>query len=128
MAGDDGKFAVSFAVEAAQDGDGQEMEGIERRRRIAGQAEDERPAAVCFNDAAIGSRTGPHSDAVVKLDGTEGLVNLGHRVIEADGDAARADDEVLVPGQAADGCHFISQLVRSVRYVIEGDFCAVLFQ
>ena len=29
MAGDDGKFAVSFAVEVAQDGNGQEMEGID---------------------------------------------------------------------------------------------------
>ena len=63
-----------------------------------------------------------------KLDGTEVLVNLGHRVIETDGNAASADDEVPALSQAADGSYFIGQVIRAVGYVIEGDGCAVLFQ
>lgn len=106
-AGNSGKFAGPFAIEAAQDGHGQEVEGVERGRRIAGQAEDEYPMAVIVDDAAVRGRAGPHGDAVVKLDGTEVLVNLGHRVIETDGNAASADDEVPALSQAADGSYFI---------------------
>ena len=84
--------------------------------------------AVIVDDAAVRGRAGPHGDAVVKLDGTEVLVNLGHRVIETDGNAASADDEVLALSQAADGSYFIGQVIRAVGYVIEGDGCTVLFQ
>ena len=62
--------------------------------------------AVIVDDAAVRGRAGPHGDAVVKLDGTEVLVNLGHRVIETDGNAACADDEVPALSQAADCGHF----------------------
>ena len=52
-AGNSGKFAGPFAIEAAQDGHGQEVEGVERGRRIAGQAENECPMAIIVDDAGI---------------------------------------------------------------------------
>lgn len=41
-AGDDGKVLLFFTVYLAENGDGQELEGIEGCRGIAGQAEDYR--------------------------------------------------------------------------------------
>ena len=53
-AGDDGKVLLFFTVYLAENGDGQELEGIEGCRGIAGQAEDYRTCyAVSLDDAAV---------------------------------------------------------------------------
>lgn len=118
----DREIRFSYACKSSQDWYGQEMIGIKGGRRITRKAEDGNDLPVgTAKITAIGRRARPHGDAVVELRRAEGSVDVGHRVKEADGDAASADNQVRIGRKGSDGGFFVGEDVWRVGDVVVRD-------